>query len=449
MTTPARKRWLASRQSDERKREFVAGAVWDLLLFAALVCLIFAAQTTRARGDCYLDPVTGQRVCSNSNWVSVGTPIGGAAVGNYGAAANVGNVGVVVGGAAAYQPAGVTNVQPLPSRCRIFVADGSLGSGTLISESIVLTCSHLFSDSQAGIVCQFPDGRRFGGIIVATDPVNDLAAVRIVPPGIAPAVVSPNDPSGVLIAGGFGPNGIFAIVEGAVVGQYMPQGASEPALAIQGANRPGDSGGAVVDQSRAIVGVAWGCKDGCTYLTCGRPLRNFVQRVLGRQQTIVVEQPPRELPPIQPVNPPLESPPVAHGPELVPAQPPATQPAGVSESNVRTWIADAIGKLERGPKGDRGEPGPPGAPGVNGVAGPAADTSKLATKDEVALAAAAKVAQLGFYQIGIVAGLSTGGAGIAAWLASKLAMRGIKRVLERHQTSTTAGGPSNTGFRSY
>lgn len=416
---------------------------------AALACLLFVAQTTHARGDCYVDPVTGQRVCSNSNWVSVGTPIGGAAVGNYGAAANVGNVGVVVGGGAAnYQLS--TNVQPLPSRCMIFVGDGSRGSGTLISDSIVLTCNHLFSGSQAGTVCQFPDGRRFGGTLVATDPVNDLAAVRIVPPGIAPAVVSPSDPSGVLVAGGFGPNGVFAIVEGAVVGQYMPQGASDPALAIRGANRPGDSGGGVVDQSRAIVGVAWGCKDGCTYLTCGRPLRKFVQRVLGRQQQVVIEQPPRELTPIQPVNPPLESPPVAHGPELVPAQPPATQPAGVSESNVRIWIADAIGKLERGPKGDRGEPGPPGAAGVNGAAGPAADTSKLATKEEVALAAAAKVAQLGFYQIGLVAGLSAGGAGIAAWLASKLAMRGVKRIIERHQASSVAaGGPPAGGFHGY
>lgn len=162
-----------------------------------------------------------------------------------------------------------------------------------------------------------------------------------------------------------------------------------------------------------------------------------------------------ELVPVQPINPPLE-PPVAHGPATT-QPPPLQQPIDTSQfartTDVQKWIADAVSKIPAGPQGPVGPAGKDGSNGLPGIAGPPGmsgatpDTSKLATKEEVALAAAAKVAQLGFYQIGIVAGLSTGGAGIAAWLASKLAMRGVKRILERNHTAT-AGGPSNGGFHS-
>ena len=429
--TPARKRWLAMRTREDRRREFLAGAVWDLLMLAAMASLLFAwLGSTPARGDCYFDPMTGQRVCQNAPGVGVGVNVGGV------------GVGVSMGGPSAI---------PLPARCRISVGDGSLGSGTLISDDVVLTCNHLFADSRFNIVCQFPDGRRFAGVVVDADPVNDLAAVKIQPTGITPLSVAVNDPAGVLVAGGFGPDGVFATVQGPIVGQYLPQGASDPAIAIRGANRPGDSGGAVVDSNRALVGVAWGCKDGCTYLTCGQPLRNFVRRVLGGRRQ------PVDLQPIQPINPPLE-PPIAHGPTTT--QPPQ-QPIDTSQfartTDVKNWIAEAVGKIPAGPPGPVGPAGKDGANGLPGSVGPQGasgqpgvtpDTSQLATKEEVALAAAAKVAQRGFYQIGIVAGLSTGGAGIAAWLASKLALRGVKRILERHQAaSATAGGPSSGGFR--
>lgn len=418
------KSYLTKLDRRQRRHAFVAAALWDLLMLFVLLAVILAT-CGGAKADCYFDPATGQRVCANSAGVGVGVNVGGV------------GVGVSIGQAA----------MPLPARCRVFAGDGSAGSGTLISADVVLTCNHLFSDSRSNVVCQFPDGRRFAGVVVDADPVNDLAAVRIQCPGIAPLSVAANDPAGVLVAGGFGPNGVFATVQGPIVSQFLPQGASDPAIAIRGANRPGDSGGAVVDSTKALVGVAWGCKDGCTYLTCGRPLRLFVQRVLGKQRA--------ELAPVQPINPPLE-PPVAHGPATT-QPPPIQQPIDTSQfartDDVQKWIADAVSKIPAGPQGPVGPAGKDGSNGLPGIAGPPGmsgatpDTSKLATKEEVAIAAAAKVAQLGFYQIGIVAGLSTGGAGIAAWLASKLAMRGVKRILERNHTAT-AGGPSNGGFHS-
>jgi hypothetical protein len=46
--------------------------------------------------------------------------------------------------------------------------------------------------------------------------------------------------------------------------------------------RPGDSGGGVLNPRGQLVGVVWGQRDGLTYTTCGRPLREFLDRVRGQ-----------------------------------------------------------------------------------------------------------------------------------------------------------------------
>ena len=51
---------------------------------------------------------------------------------------------------------------------------------------------------------------------------------------------------------------------------------------IRGAVRPGDSGGGVLNAAGQLVGVVWGQRDGLTYATCGRPVREFLNRVRGQ-----------------------------------------------------------------------------------------------------------------------------------------------------------------------
>ncbi len=62
----------------------------------------------------------------------------------------------------------------------------------------------------------------------------------------------------------------------------LPPARRIPRLTIAGAVRPGDSGGGVLNTRGQLVGVVWGQRDGLTYATCGRPLREFLDRVRGK-----------------------------------------------------------------------------------------------------------------------------------------------------------------------
>jgi hypothetical protein len=213
-------------------------------LWVAVVCF-----SSTVWAQCYIDPSTGQRICSR--------PFGSSQV--------------AVNSAA---------------HCRVCVADGSLGSGSLVarddSRGIVLTCSHLFDGSDGPIVVSFPGGQRFAATLVDRDRAHDLAALAIRRPEIAPLTVGSEETTSALTACGFGSNGQFRCVAGTVSGRALAAGATFPSLTIRGAVRPGDSGGAVLNTRGELVGVVWGQRDGFTYATCGRPVREFLARFAKR-----------------------------------------------------------------------------------------------------------------------------------------------------------------------
>ncbi len=222
-----------------------------------LLCL--AIVNVNVRADCYIDPSTGRQVCTspNAGW----QPLSGAGTPWFA------------------EPSSIDS----SAHCRISVADGTTGSGTLIavdkSTGVVLTCSHLFDTSADGIVVVFPDGSRFAARMIERDRAHDLAALAIQRPGVAPIAVNDADPTGCLSACGFGSNGSFRCARGNVVGHATAVGAAHPSLTLSGAVRPGDSGGGVLNARGQLVGVVWGQRDGLTYATCGRPLREFLDRV--------------------------------------------------------------------------------------------------------------------------------------------------------------------------
>jgi Trypsin-like peptidase domain len=218
-----------------------------LFLLVACACAVAHAQ-------CYTDPFTGQRICTRQILPS--------------------------------QPAAnIANVDPT-AHCRVFVADGTMGSGTLIgandSVGLVLTCSHLFDCSKSGIIVTFPNGRRYAANLVDLDRANDLGALEIRRPTVEPLTVSDTDPTGVLVACGFGPNGAFRAISGNITGHPTASGATYASTTIAGAVRSGDSGGGVLDMSGHVVGIVWGQRDGQTYATCGQPLREFLARIRSK-----------------------------------------------------------------------------------------------------------------------------------------------------------------------
>jgi S1-C subfamily serine protease len=244
--------------------------------------LLFVYPCATTRAQCYVDPITGQRICTRQ-----GSP---------------------------YQPPTAPTgraISDSPSvdstaHCRISVADGTMGSGTLVGSTdtigLVLTCSHLFNSSKSNIVVSFPSGRRFSADLIDLDRANDLAALAIRRPDVQPLVVSENEPTGVLTACGFGPNGVFRSVSGAVAGHPTAAGATYPSTTIVGAVRPGDSGGGVLNTQGQVTGVVWGQRDGQTYATCGQPVREFLTCVRRKLfgSPVVASKPITRQPPALP-----------------------------------------------------------------------------------------------------------------------------------------------------
>ncbi len=125
----------------------------------------------------------------------------------------------------------------------------------------------------------FSNGSRFGATLIDLDKANDLAALAIRRPSFTPLTVNDADPTGPLTACGFGPNGVFRSVRGAITGHPLANGATFASTTIAGVVRPGDSGGGVLDSQGRVAGVVWGQRDGQTYTTCGQPLRDFLKSV--------------------------------------------------------------------------------------------------------------------------------------------------------------------------
>jgi hypothetical protein len=232
---------------------------------AAIVFAIASAGLLHAQGTCYIDPFTGQKIC---------TPAAGGFADSRLLALD----------------SGLLALDSSP-HCRITVGDGTAGSGTLVARTesggLVLTCSHLFDGSTANTEVAFSNGQRYAARLVERDRMHDLAALVIRRPDVEPAAVSdesspPRDDGASLSACGFGPNAQFRCVSGNVTGLVTAIGAVHPSMTIRGAVRPGDSGGGVFRGDGRLVGVVWGQRDGITYAMCGRPLRELLDRVLGR-----------------------------------------------------------------------------------------------------------------------------------------------------------------------
>jgi hypothetical protein len=271
-------------------------------LTLSLLLLTFASITASAQ--CYIDPYTGQRYCTGScpNCPSC----------------KPSRQVVVESPTANSNPSNVNST----SHCRITVNGNTLGSGTLVARDqsigLVLTCAHLFDESTSQIIVAFPSGGRFIATVVDIDHGQDLAALAIRRPEVEPLSVASGEPAGLLIACGFGPNGVFRGVEGSITGHATAVGASYASTTIAGAVRPGDSGGGVLNTGGQVVGVVWGQRDGQTYATCGEPVCEFLERARDKVFPKVVVANKTPVANTTPTNPKQSPPPQSQAPSPQP-----------------------------------------------------------------------------------------------------------------------------------
>ncbi len=172
----------------------------------------------------------------------------------------------------------------------------NLGSGTLIDktddgrEGLVLTCAHLFSEGTGEVLVKFADGKVHRARMIDLDQQADLAALAIAyPTGQPVEVVLEMSAQAKLQACGYGPRGTFRCAVGSQVGEAASAG--QMSLLIGDSVRSGDSGGGVFDEQGRLVAVIWGEAQGVTYASYGKPLRRFLNRVLGRRTSVVYSCP--------------------------------------------------------------------------------------------------------------------------------------------------------------
>jgi S1-C subfamily serine protease len=142
------------------------------------------------------------------------------------------------------------------------------GSGSVVGPGLIATNAHVVAGSDAVSVQRYPDGTRFDAEVVTFDPDRDLALLRV-----DPEFQRPELPLG---DGSFGENGAGAVFGHPLGGTltlspfrvgehitargydiYDSQRTERDVFVMSADLKPGDSGGALVDASGAVQGVAF------------------------------------------------------------------------------------------------------------------------------------------------------------------------------------------------
>lgn len=230
------------------------------------------------------------------------------------------------------------------------------GSGTHLGNGLVLTNRHVAERVGNSADVMFPDGRLYGGKVVAVSRTSDLAAIHA-PTAIDQAAVELGDsvPTlGMVVysAGYPAMNGRRlhtkrGVVRGSV---FESWGKSNKLDMICGS---GDSGSGIFTADAKLIGVLWGGREDegttmcCTYVDTTSFVKEqcvtwWPGRLVGRPNP----EKPQE--PAQPPNP-------GFGPGPAP-----TDPA----------VMDAINQIRKDLAALKPLPGPPGRDGKDGTAGP-------------------------------------------------------------------------------
>ena len=157
-------------------------------------------------------------------------------------------------------------------------------SATLVdrneTQGLVLTANHCTDGGP--YVVEFTDGTKWTGNLVGQDPDYDLAAIAIRRPDVVPIACGRFTGEGMYRAYGFGGHGEFACVQGYVTDYHHGANSSHNCyVGINGAPIPGDSGSGTVNEQGELCGVLWGVAGDTGYITVGKPVSNFLKRLVA------------------------------------------------------------------------------------------------------------------------------------------------------------------------
>jgi S1-C subfamily serine protease len=139
----------------------------------------------------------------------------------------------------------------------------SLGSGVVFTaDGFLLTNAHVVGRSSAGTAA-FSDGTTSSFQVVGSDPLSDLAVLRVAGPAPEPAELGEADELrvGQLVVAVGSPLGLAGSVTAGVVsalGRSLPvgdHGLIEDVIQTDAALNPGNSGGALADSRARVVGI--------------------------------------------------------------------------------------------------------------------------------------------------------------------------------------------------
>jgi S1-C subfamily serine protease len=144
-------------------------------------------------------------------------------------------------------------------------AEGA-GSGVAISsDGFMLTSAHVVAGGN-GVSATFSDGRELGAEVIGSDPLSDLAVVRVDVRDLTPAQLGDADELrvGQLVVAIGSPMGLAGTVTAGVVsalGRSLPTSSGsagrlvENVIQTDAALNPGNSGGALADGLSRVVGI--------------------------------------------------------------------------------------------------------------------------------------------------------------------------------------------------
>ena len=189
------------------------------------------------------------------------------------------------------------------------------GSGVVVTpDGFMLTSAHVVANSDGAVRASFVDGSEFEAKVVGTDPLSDLAVLRVSDGGLTAAELGDSESLrvGQLVVAIGNPNGFAGSVTAGVVsalGRSLPVRSRaagrivENVIQTDAALNPGNSGGALADGRGCVIGINTAVAG--VGLGLAVPINETTRKIIGalmsegrfRRSYLGIAGGPRPLPP--------------------------------------------------------------------------------------------------------------------------------------------------------